>query len=517
MIDYNLKIDLQGDRAKHTDIVFTTGDNRGYKLNFSFYSYGEKVDISDYTVTVKAKREDGQVIIDIGETVGTVASYVVAGNMYAVPGDVKLEVGLIGPDGSLVTSCVLQCAVREGFGEKGLETKNTTPILERTATIAKKAEIAAGEVKDAVEHIRLEMVEQLENKVDKVEGKGLSTNDFTDEEKTKVADTHNKVFGLGGIDYIWSELGGVRINIDQMASEIDELSKNQVMNATTYKSPITDCTDGPVASLNLYGYSFVYPTPSPENPTQITGSDAPRMYGCGVESYVSNPDILFGVPVASGGNFTDASGQQWICDEIDFVNKKYIKRCYMYELTGNEKFYEASASWYDENTFSVYMSLGATNLATSNATAQSSQCLSTHLQNALYGFADITKPNSVSVYHLAGKPDSILAVKFENRLTGIASSDSIAGKIEQIKAYITSLAQSGNPIRVLYPLYTPIEMEFTDERALDAFAQMRTTYPVSTFESSANFLIGYKATVQGYVDNKFEKLTNAIISLGGNV
>ena len=35
---------------------------------------------------------------------------------------------------------------------------------------------------------------------------------------------------------------------------------------------------------------------------------------------------LNGIPVSSGGNYTDADGQQWVCDEIDFTQGKRIKR-----------------------------------------------------------------------------------------------------------------------------------------------------------------------------------------------
>lgn len=35
---------------------------------------------------------------------------------------------------------------------------------------------------------------------------------------------------------------------------------------------------------------------------------------------------LPGIPVASGGNYTDADGQQWICDEIDFARGVKVQR-----------------------------------------------------------------------------------------------------------------------------------------------------------------------------------------------
>lgn len=41
---------------------------------------------------------------------------------------------------------------------------------------------------------------------------------------------------------------------------------------------------------------------------------------------LSIPHTLHGIPVTSGGNYTDANGQQWICDEVDFERGVYIQR-----------------------------------------------------------------------------------------------------------------------------------------------------------------------------------------------
>jgi hypothetical protein len=48
-------------------------------------------------------------------------------------------------------------------------------------------------------------------------------------------------------------------------------------------------------------------------------------YKCQVLT-ASTPNGLPGIPVTSGGNYTDANGQQWICDEIDFARGVYVKR-----------------------------------------------------------------------------------------------------------------------------------------------------------------------------------------------
>ena len=41
---------------------------------------------------------------------------------------------------------------------------------------------------------------------------------------------------------------------------------------------------------------------------------------------INTPDGLMGLPVSTGGNYTDTDGQQWICDTIDFERGVYIKR-----------------------------------------------------------------------------------------------------------------------------------------------------------------------------------------------
>ena len=41
---------------------------------------------------------------------------------------------------------------------------------------------------------------------------------------------------------------------------------------------------------------------------------------------LATPNGLPGVPVSKDGNYTDADGQQWVCDEIDLGRGKYVQR-----------------------------------------------------------------------------------------------------------------------------------------------------------------------------------------------
>lgn len=40
------------------------------------------------------------------------------------------------------------------------------------------------------------------------------------------------------------------------------------------------------------------------------------------------PRIVPGIPVTSGGNYTDSDGKQWVCDEVDFERGVYVQRIY---------------------------------------------------------------------------------------------------------------------------------------------------------------------------------------------
>lgn len=51
---------------------------------------------------------------------------------------------------------------------------------------------------------------------------------------------------------------------------------------------------------------------------------------------VSTPNGLPGIPISSGGNYTDGNGQQWISDEVDFKRRKYVKRVTKYKLVSSD-------------------------------------------------------------------------------------------------------------------------------------------------------------------------------------
>ena len=93
----------------------------------------------------------------------------------------------------------------------------------------------------------------------------------------------------------------------------------------TYDSAASNIVD----ECTIYGKSIQNGTPSPSNPIEIQSAyengNASILNGNNaVIIPISSP--LLGIPVISGGNYIDSTGQHWICDTIDKVSGKYIRR-----------------------------------------------------------------------------------------------------------------------------------------------------------------------------------------------
>lgn len=64
------------------------------------------------------------------------------------------------------------------------------------------------------------------------------------------------------------------------------------------------------------------------------------------------PNPFRGIPVDSGGNYTDADGQQWICDYIDRERGKYVQRVKEVVFNGSD-----DVIWYYQSEFHVFLTM----------------------------------------------------------------------------------------------------------------------------------------------------------------
>jgi len=117
MITYKLKINYQEARILNSDMEFVTGDIGAYCLEFEFYDNGSRDNLAGKLLTVRARRADGVCYASNGEIVDNIGVFVPKNNIYAVPGDLCLEIALSDSAGNYVTTKIITASVIDGIGD----------------------------------------------------------------------------------------------------------------------------------------------------------------------------------------------------------------------------------------------------------------------------------------------------------------------------------------------------------------------------------------------------------------
>ena len=177
---------------------------------------------------------------------------------------------------------------------------------------------------------------------------------------------------------------------------------------------------------------------------------------------------LPGIPVTTGGNYTDENGQQYICDEIDFSRGKYVRRVMQAEFDGSE-----DEIWSDQWWVGRY------------ATKTDSIVFLTKPTNALCN--QYTYGTGVWTFETAVSDENLyLYFNYDNGTIGI----------DAFKALIAS-----NPLVVMTYLDTPIETELTQEQ-LQAYKSLTTLKPTCIISNDAGALmeVEYVEDTKAYID-----------------
>ena len=118
---------------------------------------------------------------------------------------------------------------------------------------------------------------------------------------------------------------------------------------------IGDSTAAKLRGLRLYGKSVQDGVPTPEAPVEIeSAGDSGNItvtLSDGAEQSQTltypTPNGLPGIPVESGGNYTDEDGQQWYCDILDLSSGVYFQNVEC--INAKEKEWTVNVSWSDSN------------------------------------------------------------------------------------------------------------------------------------------------------------------------
>ena len=132
------------------------------------------------------------------------------------------------------------------------------------------------------------------------------------------------------------------------------------------------------------------------------------------------PNGLPGIPVTSGGNYTDQNGQQWVCDEVDLERGVKVQRVYKVDVDGENSKLEQNGNYANLSTRGIPIALyigGQRTCAISTFTSLSWYYNTKNGQFLYLIAADISGQINESCKKQLGKVYYALATPIETPLT----------------------------------------------------------------------------------------------------
>lgn len=278
-----------------------------------------------------------------------------------------------------------------------------------------------------------------------------------------------------------------------VAEKADKARQNILIGSETGNPvSVSDAFSAPLRGLTVYGKSTQDGTPTPDAPVPIvsagdggaivvTLSDA---NGKTQTLTLPTPNGLHGLPVASGGNYTDPSGQQWVCDEVDLERGVRVQRVKAKELSPDDK-------W-------TYQKLASGN---------------NNFQTRIYG-EDASKNSFPSICNILPFKNVIWNDNIQNLPKIYANNQEITvsfppsseySSLEAFKQLLTNVKSF-----IFYCLATPIETSLTPAE-IAAYKALTTYAPDTVVRASdgAGLKLGYQRDVSVVIKN----LEDAIASM----
>lgn len=263
-----------------------------------------------------------------------------------------------------------------------------------------------------------------------------------------------------------------------------------VPTATGDVVSITDSAERPLVALRVFGWTSQQGKPSLTAPVQMnhagsSGSVTVAVDGNGSLS-VATPNGLPGIPVASGGNYAGESGQEWICDEVDFGSGVYVQRIARYILDGSTPptgytnvYGYMRFEWTGDGFEYAPLDYTKTELQMCNSFTPNTAPLELNGANG-----------TIATYSSGG-----IFLRYDG-----------ASSISEMAAYLAR-----NPVEYMYAMETPIEIPLS-EAEMEAFANLYSHYPSTTIRNStgAFMAVSYIADTKNYIDGKLAALGTAV-------
>ena len=279
---------------------------------------------------------------------------------------------------------------------------------------------------------------------------------FTGEGEVVFSNEPDKVYTakiVGHIDYnrlLRYRQTTIPFRVQPFKHKLNEAYKEaqtEVLNGTALV--INDLEDAKLKTFSIYGKTTQNGTPTLENPVELVSvGDSGSIIVQNMT--IATPNGLCGIPVSSGGNYTDEYGQQWVCDEIDLVRGVYVQRIVRKDFDGTEEWdYSKQGEYFllhHSILRSAYMGLPLCSHFIRSATISSGVFFVGQA-----GFAFYHTSSSVSEW----------------------------------KAFLSKQFANGTPVKLVGVLANPIEISLSTEE-LSAYAELHINEPNTTVQNDGN-------------------------------
>ena len=244
----------------------------------------------------------------------------------------------------------------------------------------------------------------------------------------------------------------------------------------------TDSFAAPFVGLRVCGKSMQNGVPTPTAPVPIiSAGDGGTVVvtvsdGANNSQTLQTPNALPGIPVTSGGNYTDENGQQWVCDEVDLARGVRVQRITKIKVTSSLN-WQTSGQKVDRY-FAWFAGTSATNV------------LCTHFSTTVGSEA------------VGG------AIANQNNLIGFAYAQKGTSTLDEFKAFLDA-----KEVYVWTSLATPVETALSAAE-ISAYKALTTYAPTTVISVSGG--AGATATYQRDVTIVIKNLEDAIASMTQN-
>lgn len=233
---------------------------------------------------------------------------------------------------------------------------------------------------------------------------------------------------------------------------------------------------------------------------QMLLSDKPLPYSPYREQLLTfpTPNGLPGIPVTSGGTYTDQSGQQWVCDEVDLERGMRVQRIASFVINA-----ENASNFFVTNDFTEITVATNARLSTPQKTnrddRQYGRCV---FCEALPWTIDAL---ASSVNAIGFVEDNSVDLTIENSYLGLSEASTNAERKTALVKYFTD-----RPCQVVYRIATPIETPLTPAEIV-AYKALTAYAPDTVVQAGDG--AGVKLDYQRDVNIAIKRIEDAIASM----